>query len=46
MENSIQQETHPEAVAYEQETLKASERGPRKGHVKLVEQRRSKRMAM
>ena len=46
MENSLQQETHPQAVAYEKEALKASERGPRKGHVKLLEQRRSKRMVM
>ena len=44
--NSHHQETDPAVVTYKEECRKETERGARKGHVKVENERKKKRMSM
>ena len=46
MENLLQQETDPRVVAFEDECIRQTSRGARKGHLKVEDERRKKRMEM
>ena len=46
MVNSTYQDMDPRVVAYENASVLASARGPRKGHVKVEEQRRELRISL
>ena len=46
MENLLQQETDPRVVAFEDECIRQTSKGARKGHLKVEDERRKKRMEM